>query len=54
MWRGIPGHFDLFIARKNFVYNCTNHDDVIYKGARPQVEEFGPYIYRESDAFSNP
>lgn len=32
MWKGIPGNFDIFIGRKTHVYNCTNHDDVIYKG----------------------
>lgn len=53
-WRGIPGHFDLFIARKNYVFNCTNHDDVVYKGASPIVEEFGPYIYRETDDYADP
>jgi hypothetical protein len=53
-WRGIPGHFDIFIGRNNFVYNCINHDDVIYKGLKPIVEERGPYVYRESDAYADP
>ena len=35
------------------MYNCTNHEDVIYKGARPEFEEFGPYYYRESDTYDD-
>ena len=53
MWKGIPGNFDILIVKKNYVYNCTNRDDVIYKGSKPVVEEFGPYIYREYDDFTN-
>jgi len=26
---------------------------VIYKNVKPQFMEFGPYIYRESDIYSN-
>lgn len=26
---------------------------MVYKGARPEFEEYGPYIYREYDTFSN-
>ena len=36
------------------MYNCTNRDDVIYRGAVPIVTEIGPYVYLESDSFSMP
>jgi hypothetical protein len=35
MWKGVPGNFNVFLGRKTHMYNCTNHDDVIYKGAKP-------------------
>ena len=27
--------------------------DVVYTGAKPEFQEFGPYTYRESDTYSN-
>ena len=54
MWRGIPGQYDIAILRNTYVYNVTNYEDVIYKGAKPIMEEFGPYIYREYDYYEDP
>lgn len=45
MWKDVPGNFNIFLGRKTYVYNCTNRDDVIYKGAKPIMKEFGPYTY---------
>jgi CD36 family len=53
MWKGIPGHFDVLLERQTHVYNCINTDDVIYKGLKPIVEEWGPYIYREHDDYAD-
>ena len=36
------------------MYNCTNRDDVIYKGAIPNVTEIGPFVYQESNSWSEP
>ena len=44
-WRGIPGDNNILVTRNFFLYNCTNHEDVIFLGARPEFEEFGPYYY---------
>ena len=52
-WKDIPGHYDIDITHDNFFYNCTNADDVIYKGEKPIFEEYGPYIYREHEEFNN-
>lgn len=54
MWKGIPGNFDIVLARKTHVYSCINHDDVIYKGEKPIMEEWGPYYYREYDDYDEP
>mmetsp|Transcript_6498 Transcript_6498/g.4614 ORF Transcript_6498/g.4614 Transcript_6498/m.4614 type:complete len:122 (+) Transcript_6498:259-624(+) len=35
------------------MYNCTNIDDVIYKGESPEYQEFGPYTYREWDSMTD-
>ena len=52
-WAGIPGPLDLGVYKKNFVYECTNKDDVIYKGARPIMRESEPYLYREHDDYGD-
>jgi hypothetical protein len=36
------------------VYNCTNVDDVIYRGAIPEVVEIGPFMYKEIDTWTEP
>mmetsp|Transcript_19682 Transcript_19682/g.14415 ORF Transcript_19682/g.14415 Transcript_19682/m.14415 type:complete len:154 (-) Transcript_19682:2274-2735(-) len=53
LWAQIPGIYDIQLIRRNYVYNCTNYEDVIYLGARPEFEEFGPYAYREYDNISD-
>mmetsp|Transcript_22843 Transcript_22843/g.22103 ORF Transcript_22843/g.22103 Transcript_22843/m.22103 type:complete len:157 (-) Transcript_22843:70-540(-) len=54
LWGQIPGEYDIALVRRNYVYNCTNYEDVIYLGAQPEFEEFGPYSYREYDNFTDP
>ena len=54
LWRGIPGQYNISITRATHVYNCTNRDDVIYKGAIPNVTEIGPFVYQESNSWSEP
>ena len=36
-----------------YFYNCTNAEDVIYKGQRPEFMEYGPYTYREYDNYTD-
>lgn len=52
-WKDIPGAHDLGIYWNQYFYNCTNALDVTYKNAKPEFMEFGPYIYRESDTYSD-
>jgi len=35
------------------MYNVTNFDDVVFRNAKPELMEFGPYIYREYDDYDN-
>jgi hypothetical protein len=44
-WNGIPGAHDILVTRNFYLYNCTNHEDVLFLGARPEFEEYGPYYY---------
>lgn len=52
-WKGIPGTYDINIHHNNYFFNCTNSNNVIYKGAKPELEQFGPYIYREWNTFDD-
>ena len=52
-WKDIPGSNDILIAWNQYFYNCTNAWDVTYKNAKPEFMEFGPYVYRESDTYSD-
>jgi hypothetical protein len=52
-WKDIPGNNNILITRNTFVYNCTNYEDVIYKGVKPTMQEFGPYYYKEYDTYYN-
>jgi hypothetical protein len=51
-WSLIPGEYDIDLHNDHHFYHVTNEDDVIYKGAKPEFEQYGPYIYREYDTFS--
>lgn len=53
-WKGIPGKFDIQLNRNTYLFNTLNRDDVIFTGAVPEVEEYGPFIYREYDDYSTP
>ena len=52
-WKGIPGHYDINIHHNNHFFHCLNVDDVVYKGEKPLFEQYGPYIYRETDTFDD-
>ena len=52
-WKGLPGHFDINLHNDHYFFHVLNADDVVYKGAKPQLEQFGPYIYREYDVFTD-
>jgi len=52
-WKDIPGFFDINIHHDNYFYSVKNEDDVIYKGEKPIFEEYGPFIYREYQEFTN-
>lgn len=52
-WNGIPGANDIGIYWNQYFYNCTNALDVVYQNAKPEYQEFGPYVYRESDTYSD-
>lgn len=52
-WKDIPGNFDIDIHNDHYFFHCINPDDVIYKGAKPEFEQYGPYIYREYDIFTD-
>ena len=48
LWaKTMGGTGDLDIDRTYYFYNCTNSEDVFYKGAMPEFKEVGPYIYKE-------
>jgi hypothetical protein len=51
-WKGIPGNNDIGIYWNMYFYNCTNPLDVTYKNAKPEFMEYGPYIYREFDNYT--
>ena len=29
LWGQIPGEYDIALVRRNYVYNCTNYEDVL-------------------------
>ena len=35
------------------MYNCTNFEDVVFTGNAPEFMEFGPYVYREYDNYTD-
>ena len=35
------------------MYNCTNVWDVVFQNAMPSFMEFGPYVYQESDTYTD-
>ena len=48
LWaKTMGGTGDLDILRTYYLYNCTNSEDVLYKGATPEYKEVGPYVYKE-------
>jgi len=52
-WKDIPGSNDIGIYWRQYFYNCSNAEDVVYTGAKPEFEEFGPYTYREWDSYTD-
>ena len=51
-WKDIPGSNDIGIYWNQYFYNCTNAYNVTYRNHKPEFKEFGPYIYRESDTYT--
>jgi len=37
------------MTNSKYFYHCTNAEDVIYNGTEPIFEEYGPYIYKQSE-----
>ena len=52
-WKDIPGAQDIGIYWRQYFYNCTNAEDVIYRSKKPEFMEFGPYVYREFDNYDD-
>ena len=52
-WKGIPGEYGIDIDWKHYMYNCTNFEDVVFRGVEPEFMEYGPYIYSEDDEYQN-
>ena len=52
-WKDIPGKNDIGIYWNQYMYNCTNAEEVVYTNAKAEFQEFGPFIYRESDTYTN-
>ena len=52
-WDTIPGQSGLGIYWNHFMYNCTNVWDVVFQNAMPSFMEFGPYVYQESDTYTD-
>jgi len=52
-WKGVPGQYKIELYHDNYFYDCTNTDNVIYKGEKPVFEEFGPYRFQEYDVFDD-
>ena len=52
-WLSLPGQDGKIVKHRFYFYNCTNSDDVIYKGVKPEFEEFGPYTYQEVSDYEN-
>ena len=52
-WVETPGKYDIEIIYATQIYNCTNVEEVIYEGARPNFTELGPYNYRDYQLMAN-
>ena len=52
-WKDIPGSNDIGIYWRMYFYNCTNAEDVVYKNHKPAYREYGPYVYREWDNYTD-
>ena len=50
-WIDLPNNAGIYWNQ--YFYNCTNVMDVIYSNAKPQFQEFGPYVYRETDNYTD-
>ena len=45
-WKSIPGSKNVVMTQNVYVFNCTNPDDVIFKGLKPEYNQLGPYYYQ--------
>lgn len=50
-WDSIPGPYEIDVIKYTYVYNWTNPDDVILKGAQPEFKEVGPIPYLNTQDF---
>ena len=49
----IPGPYDVNIEWWHYLYGVTNLDDVVFKDAKPEYKEYGPFIYKETDTYTD-
>lgn len=47
------GNDDIPIQQSHFLYECTNFEDVIFSGGKPEFEEVGPFVYREVNRYED-
>ena len=52
-WSSFPGSKDVDIYWNQYFYNCTNMMEVVYTNAKPTFQEFGPYVYLESNDYTD-
>ena len=48
----LVGQKDVEILQDFFLYNCTNYEDVVYRGATPEYQEVGPFTYKEVNEYT--
>ena len=48
----LVGQGEVEILRHHYLYNCTNYEDVVYRGAIPEYSEVGPFTYKEVNEYS--
>lgn len=54
LWGVIPGESGVDVVRDVYFYNFTNSRDVIFKNAKPEFHEIGPFQYYENHDFTAP
>jgi hypothetical protein len=49
-WKDVPGDT---VRHDNYLFSCINKDEVIYGGETPVFEQYGPFIYKETEDWTN-